>query len=53
MNYITKQWDKVIDLERGPQLSLGWKVLLKPGTLRAEGYKNGKDGCGRYSQNSR
>jgi beta-galactosidase len=38
----SKQWDKVIDLGLGQKLSLDWKVPFIPGTLRAEGYKNGK-----------
>jgi len=38
----SKQWDKVIDLGRGQKLSLDWKVPFSPGTLRAEGFKNGK-----------
>jgi beta-galactosidase len=38
----SKQWDKVIDLGQGQKLSLDWKVPFSPGTLRAEGFKNGK-----------
>jgi len=40
--YQTNQWDKNIDLGIGQKLSLNWKVPFSPGTLRAEGYKNGK-----------
>jgi beta-galactosidase len=42
IRYTTKQWDKIIDLGEGQKLSLDWKVKFVPGTLRAEGYKNGK-----------
>ncbi len=40
--YKTNQWDTPIDLGEGQKLSLDWKVPFTPGTLRAEGYKNGK-----------
>ena len=42
INYYTQQWDKVIDLGEGQKSSLDWKIPFSPGTLRAEGYKNGK-----------
>lgn len=42
IKYKTNQWDKIIDLGEGQKLSLDWKVPFSPGTLRAEGYKNGK-----------
>jgi len=42
IHYKTNQWDKPIDLGEGQKLSLDWKVPFVPGTLRAEGYKNGK-----------
>ncbi len=42
ITYKSKQWDKVINLGEGQKLSLDWKVPYTPGTLRAEGYKNGK-----------
>ena len=42
ITYKSKQWDKVINLGEGQKLSLDWKVPFTPGTLRAEGYKNGK-----------
>ncbi|MDP2338752.1 MAG: glycoside hydrolase family 2 TIM barrel-domain containing protein [Bacteroidota bacterium] len=42
ITYQTNQWDKIIDLGQGQKLSLNWKVPFKSGTLRAEGYKNGK-----------
>ncbi len=42
ITYLSKQWDKVINLGDGQKLSLDWKVPFAPGTLRAEGYKNGK-----------
>jgi len=42
INYSTKQWDKIIDLGEGQKLSLDWKIPFTPGTLRAEGFKNGK-----------
>ena len=42
MDYITSQWDKVISLGVDKRLSLVWKIPFAPGTLRAEGYKNGK-----------
>ncbi len=41
-HYRTNQWDKPIDLGEGEKLSLDWKVPFIPGTLKAEGYKNGK-----------
>ncbi len=40
--YKTNQWDEIIDLGEGQKLSLDWKVPFVPGTLRAEGFKNGK-----------
>ena len=42
MEYLTSQWDKVISLGVDKRLSLVWKIPFTPGTLRAEGYKNGK-----------
>jgi len=42
VTYQTNQWDKIIDLGEGQKLSLDWKVPFSPGTLRAEGYINGK-----------
>ena len=42
IHYKTNQWDKPIDLGEGQKLSLDWKVPFVPGTLKAEGYKNGK-----------
>ncbi|MCX6220213.1 MAG: DUF4982 domain-containing protein [Bacteroidia bacterium] len=42
ITYQTRQWDKVINLGQGQKSSLDWKVPFMPGTLRAEGYKNGK-----------
>ena len=42
ITYFTQQWDKIINLGEGQKLSLDWKVPFTPGTLRAEGYKNGK-----------
>lgn len=42
IDYKTNQWDKPIDLGEGQKLSLDWKVPFVPGTLKAEGYKNGK-----------
>ena len=42
ITYRSLQWDKVINLGDGQKLSLDWKVPFSPGTLRAEGYKNGK-----------
>ena len=42
ITYQTRQWDQVINLGQGQKLSLNWKVSFTPGTLRAEGYKNGK-----------
>ncbi len=42
IHYKTNQWDKPIDLGEGQKLSLDWKVPFVPGTLMAEGYKNGK-----------
>jgi len=42
ITYFTQQWDQVINLGEGQKLSLNWKVPFTPGTLRAEGYKNGK-----------
>jgi beta-galactosidase len=42
ITFKSKQWDKVIDLGEGQKLSLDWKIPYTPGTLRAEGYKNGK-----------
>ena len=42
ITYKTNQWDKIIDLGEGQKLSLDWKVPFVPGTLRAEGFKNGK-----------
>ena len=42
IDYKTNQWDKSIDLGEGQKLSLDWKVPFVPGTLKAEGYKNGK-----------
>ena len=42
IDYYTKQWDKIIDLGQGQKLSLDWKVPFSPGTLRAEGFKQGK-----------
>jgi len=40
--YKVKKWDEVVNVGEGQKLSLDWKVPFKPGTLRAEGYKNGK-----------
>ncbi|HWR99414.1 MAG TPA: glycoside hydrolase family 2 TIM barrel-domain containing protein [Prolixibacteraceae bacterium] len=40
--YFTNQWEKVINLGDGQKLSLDWKVPFTPGTLRAEGYKEGR-----------
>lgn len=40
--YTLKQWDTLIDLGEGPKLSLDWKVPFAPGTLLAEGYRNGQ-----------
>ena len=42
MTYLTKQWEKEISLGEGEKLSLDWKIPFIPGTLRAEGYKNGR-----------
>ena len=42
ITYRSKQWDKVINLGEGEKLSHDWKVQFTPGTLRAEGFKNGK-----------
>jgi beta-galactosidase len=42
VRYYTNQWEKFIDLGEDQKLSLDWKVPFAPGTLRAEGYKNGK-----------
>jgi len=42
IHFKTNQWDKPIDLGEGQKLSLDWKVPFAPGTLKAEGYKNGK-----------
>lgn len=42
IRYYTNQWEKIIDLGEGQKLSLDWKVPFESGTLRAEGYKNGK-----------
>ena len=42
IHYKTNQWDKPIDLGEGQKLSLDWKVPFVPGTLKAEGYQNGK-----------
>ncbi len=42
ITYLTNQWEKVINLGEGQKLSLDWKVPFTPGTLRAEGFKNGK-----------
>lgn len=42
ITYFTQQWDKIINLGEGQKLSLDWKIPFTPGTLRAEGYKNGK-----------
>ena len=42
IRFKTNQWDKPIDLGEGQKLSLDWKVPFTPGTLKADGYKNGK-----------
>jgi beta-galactosidase len=42
IRYTTRQWDKIIDLGEGQKLSLDWKVRFVSGTLRAEGFQNGK-----------
>jgi beta-galactosidase len=42
ITYYTNQWDKIINLGVGQKLSLDWKVPFTPGTLRAEGFRNGK-----------
>jgi beta-galactosidase len=42
VRYYTNQWDKFIDLGEDQKLSLDWKLPFVPGTLRAEGFKNGK-----------
>lgn len=40
--YKVKKWDEIVKVGEGQRLSLDWKVPFKPGTLRAEGFKNGK-----------
>lgn len=40
--YYTNQWDKVINLGDGQKLSLDWRIPFSPGTLRAEGYRDGQ-----------